>query len=258
VKTDVLLGGSCYGMGGAMMLRSLALVVVLLATCGCSTMRNVLGLPNAGDPSVAIKPAETRWLLIKNPRFGDVPSEPEYVWVEEDKIPTTFTTLVRGKSAIIASPEVVTRYGMPPGGGKISPRQRMPEQAASATFTPAGAPPPKATAKPPVGPAAAAPPPATNGKTSEGPKRGLVIYVDTTRIVIDLTASDGIRPGTIVSLRRDAIPIVHPVTGEMLGELDEEVATARVTETREKFSIADVQTLATGAKIQVKDRVVPK
>jgi hypothetical protein len=254
VKTDVLRGGSCYGMGGTMILRFLALVVVLLATFGCSTMRNVLGLPNAGDPSVAIRPAETRWLLIKNPRFGDVPSEPEYVWVEEDKIPTTFTTLVRGKGAIIASPEVVTRYGMPPGGGKISPRQRMPEPTTSATFTPAGTP----LAKAPTGPAAAALPPATNGKTTDGPKRGLVIYVDTTRIVIDLTAADGIRPGTIVSLRRDAIPIVHPVTGEMLGELDEEVATARVTETREKFSVADVQTLATGAKIQVKDRVVPK
>ena len=76
--------------------------------------------------------------------------------------------------------------------------------------------------------------------------------------MIDLTAADGIRPGTIVSLRRDNIPIVHPVTGEMLGELDEEVATARVMETREKFSVADVQTVATGAKIEVKDRVVPK
>jgi len=26
---------------------------------------------------------------LKNPRFGDVASEPEYIWVEEDKIPTT-------------------------------------------------------------------------------------------------------------------------------------------------------------------------
>lgn len=257
MKTDVPPGGSCYGMG-AVILRFLLLTVVLLASFGCSTMRNVLGLPNAGDPSVAIKPAETRWLLIKNPRFGDVPSEPEYVWVEEDKIPTTFTTLVRGKGAIIASPEVVTKYGVPPGGGKISPRQKMPEQTASTTFTPVGAPPAKApAAKAPAGPAPVAPP-ATNGKAAEGPKRGLVVYVDTTRIVIDLTAADGIRPGTIVSLRRDAIPIVHPVTGEMLGELDEEVATARVTETREKFSVADVQSVATGAKIQVKDRVVPK
>ena len=255
MKTDVPPGGSCYGMG-AVILRFLLLTVVLLATFGCSSMRNILGLPNSGDPSIAIKSAETRWLLIKNPRFGDVPSEPEYVWVEEDKIPTTFTTLVRGKGAIIASPEVVTKYGMPPGGGKISPRQKMPEQTASTTFTP---PPAKApAAKAPAGSAPVAPPPATNGKAAEGPKRGLVIYVDTTRIVIDLTAADGIRPGTIVSLRRDAIPIVHPVTGEMLGELDEEVATARVTETREKFSVADVQSVATGAKIQVKDRVVPK
>ena len=262
MKTDVLLGGSCYGMAGVMILRLLSLVVVLLATFGCSTMRNVLGLPNAGDPSVTIKPAETRWLLIKNPRFGDVPSEPEYVWVEEDKIPITFTTLVRGKGAIIATPEIVTKYGAPPGGGKISPRQRMPEHAASTTFTSSSSATSSAAApstKAPAGPgAAAAPSPATNGKAPEGPKRGLVVYVDTTRIVIDLTAADGIRPGTIVSLRRDAIPIVHPVTGEMLGELDEEVATARVTETREKFSVADVQTLATGARIQVKDRVVPK
>ena len=167
MKTDVLLGGFLLWYGRAMILRFLALVVALLATFGCSTMRNVLGLPNTGDPSVAIKPAETRWLLIKNPRYGDVPSEPEYVWVEEDKVPTTFTTLVRGKSAIIAPPEVVTKYGMPPGGGKISPRQRMPEQPAPPrTFIPAGAPPAKA----PTGPAAAAPPPATNGKARGGPE----------------------------------------------------------------------------------------
>jgi len=162
---------------------------------------------------------------------------------------------VRGQGAIIATPEIVTKYGAPPGGGKISTRQRMPEHAASTTFTSAAAPPTKAPAG--LG-ASAAPPPVPNGKAPEGPKRGLVVYVDTTRIVIDLTAADGIRPGTIVSLRRDAIPIVHPVTGEMLGELDEEVATARVTETREKFSVADVQTRAPGVRIQVKDRVVPK
>src|SRR5262249_36973179 len=162
-------------MGGAMMLRFLALVVVLLATYGCSTMRNVFGLPNSGDPSVAIKSAETRWLLVKNPRFGDVPSEPEYIWVEEDKIPTTFPTLVRGQGAISASREVVTKYGRHPGGGKTSSRQRMREQTASTTFPPAGAPPAKAPTKASAGPADAAPPPATNGKTPEGPKRGLVI-----------------------------------------------------------------------------------
>src|SRR5262250_3088323 len=124
-------------MGGTMTVRRFALLVVVVAVTasGCSTAKNVIGVPNAGDPSVTIKSAETKWLLIKNPRFGDVPSEPEYVWVEEDKVPTTLTTLIRGKSAIIATPEVVAQYGAPPGGGKISPRQGVPYQVASAAPT---------------------------------------------------------------------------------------------------------------------------
>jgi hypothetical protein len=245
-------------MGGTMTVRRFALLVVVVAVTafGCSTAKSVIGVPNAGDPSVTIKSAETKWLLIRNPRFGDVPSEPEYVWVEEDKMPVTFGTMVFGKGSIIAPPEIVARYGAPPGGGKIGARQGMPTQAQSGAPAAAqtAAPAPKATQ-----PSAAAPAPAhTNGKAPEGPKRGFVVYVDTTRIVIDLTAVDGIRTGSLVSLRRDAIPLVHPVTGEVLGELDEEVGTARVTEMRERFSVADVQTVAPGARIQVKDRVVPK
>jgi len=241
-----------------MTVRRLALLVVVAVTAfGCSTAKSVIGVPNTGDPSVTIKSAETKWLLIKNPRFGDVPSEPEYVWVEEDKTPITFGTVMFGKGSIIASPEIVARYGSPPGGGKISPRQGMPTQTPAAASAPAQ--PPAAAPKGAPAPATAAATPAqTNGKAPEGPKRGFVVYVDTTRIVIDLTAVDGIRAGTLVSLRRDAIPLVHPVTGEVLGELDEEVGTARVTEMRERFSVADVQTVAPGARIQVKDRVVPK
>src|SRR5438309_3479387 len=235
------------------MKRGLAGYLLLLPLlAGCGTVRQALGVEAPPEPSIAIKSAETRWLLIKNPRFGDVPSEPEYVWVEEDKTPVTLGTVMFGKSSIIAPPEIVARYGSPPGGGKISSRQGMP------TPTPAGAP---ATAQtPPGAPKAPATPTAapTNGKAPEGPKRGFVVYVDTTRIVIDLTAVDGMRAGTLVSLRRDAIPLVHPVTGEVLGELDEEVGTARVTEMRDRFSVADVQTVAPGARIQVKDRVVPK
>ncbi len=219
------------------MKRGLAGCLVLLPLlAGCGTVRQALGVEAPPEPSIAIKSAETRWLLIKNPRFGDVPSEPEYVWVEDDKIPITLTTLVRGKSAIIAPPEVVAKYGAPPGGGKISPRQGVPYQTASTE----GA---KVPVAPRPGPAVAA---------------GIVVYVDTTRIVIDLTAADGVRPGTLVSLRRENIAIVHPVTGEVLGELDEEIATARVTETRERFSIADVQSVAPGAAIKIKDRAVLK
>jgi hypothetical protein len=212
---------------------------------GCNALRNVLGVPSPGDPTVQIRSAEPRWLLVKNPRFGDVPSEPEYVWVEEDKVPWTFTWGVPGRAAL-APPEVVAKYGPPPGGGKISARQGVitaPERVTTGTSRPQR---PADTVN------------AVSAPAPETPKRGFVVWVDTTRIVIDLTAQDGIRPGAVVSLRRDRIPIVHPITGERLGELDDEVATARVTETRDKFSVAEIQTLAQGAEVRVKDRAVLK
>ncbi len=235
-----------------MLTRRLAwAIVVLVLLTGCNTMRQIVGLPVQSEPSVDLKSAETRWLLIKNPRFGDVPSEPEYIWVEDDKVPTTLTTLIRGTGSIIAPPEIVARYGLPPGGGKISPRQGVPYPAApSAPQAQSN----RATAAATGARAAGMPVPAR----IEEAKRGFVVFVDTTRIVIDLNASDGLRVGTVISLRRDRIPIVHPVTGEVLGELDEEVGTARITELRDKFSVAEIQTVAPGSQVQVKDRVVQK
>jgi hypothetical protein len=235
------------------------LLVVLLGVSGCSTIRQILGIANPGEPTINLKSAEARWLLIKNPRFGDVRSEPEFIWVEEDKMPTTITTLLRGKSAIIAPPEIVAKYGPPPGGGKISPRQGVPYQTSEPARSSSG----ETQA---VGSAAPAPRPATNVASAavpaapvpELPKRGFVLYVETTRIVIDLTGADGVRQGQVVSVRRDRIPIVHPVTGEVLGELDDEVATARVIELRDRFSVAEIQSVAAGAQVQVKDRVVLK
>ena len=239
-----------------MMIRHLAIVLIALVPvlAACNTVKGIIGSTSTGEPT-ELKSAESRWLLIKNPRYGDVPSEPEYVWVEEDKVPTTLTTLIRGKSAIIATPEVVAKYGAPPGGGRISPRQGVPYQVASAapasTVNGGGAAAPRQTA------ARGATVPAVAPAAPE-PKRGYVVFIDTTRIVVDLTAVDGMRPGTLVSLRRDKIPIVHPVTGEILGELDEEVAVAKVTETREKFSVAEIQSVTPGLAIQVRDRVVAK
>src|SRR3989440_8658022 len=149
------------------------LLLPAVALSGCTTMKKILGVRDPGEPSVVIKSAETRWLLIKNPRFGDVPSEPEYVWVEEDKVPTTITTLLRGQSAIIAQPEIVAKYGTPPGGGKISPRQGTMYQTAEAGKTTlpdkrGGSAPARAPAPPPAAPAAAprsppAPPPPPAG-----------------------------------------------------------------------------------------------
>ena len=232
------------------------LCLVLLASAallsGCVSIRELAGLPAQNDPSVQIRSAESRWLLIRNPRFGDVASEPEYIWVEEDKLPTTLKSLVLGKSSLLAPPEVVAKYGSPPGGGRISPRQKLPYQVEDPQRQPVQGREP-ALSPGPRGPGAPAPPTPAAAPASQ---RGFVVFVDTARIVIDLTAGDGVRPGTIVSLRRDKIPIVHPITGELLGELDEEVATGRVTEVREKFSVIEVQGPSQGAEIKIKDRVV--
>jgi hypothetical protein len=224
---------------------ALAVVGVTLSACGGASLRELVGLPKVDDPSIEIRAAEPKWLLIKNPRFPDVASEPEYIWVEEDKIPTTMGTLVFGKSSLIAAPEIVTKYGLPPGGGRISPRQKV------------------AVATEPTGPAAAKGATNTTGKGGTQPaaaapptNRGFVVFVDTSRVVIDLNGKDGVKLGAQVSVRRDKIAIVHPITGELLGELDEEVATGRVTEVKEKFSVVELQSVASGNQVKIKDRVV--
>jgi len=220
-----------------------------ILSSGCVSLRELAGFPVQSDPSVTIRPTEPRWLLIRNPRFGDVASEPEYVWVEEDKVPFTMKTLVFGKNSIIAPPEVVAKYGSPPGGGRISPRQGGPYKVENLA----------PTVPTPRGPVAALPASTrSDGGGAQAPAlpRGYVVYVDTTRFVIDLAGTDGVRPGSVVSVRRDKIAIVHPITGELLGELDEEVATGKVSEVRDKFSVVEIENLASGAQVKVKDRVV--
>jgi hypothetical protein len=229
----------------------LAGALVLIASgCGGRGWREYVGLASPSDPSVNIRAAEPKWLLIKNPRCCDVASEPEYIWVEEDKVPTTVKSFVFGQSTLLASPEVVSKYGPPPGGGRISPRQGgayKVENVVPTVPTSRSAAAVVANTSRTDAAAGAARPPAT---------RGYVVFVDTSRVIIDLAAADGVKLGTGVSVRRDKIAIVHPITGELLGELDEEVATGRVVEVRDKFSVVEVQKAAAGAQVQVKDRVV--
>lgn len=224
-------------------------VVLTISGCGGRGWREYLGLAAQNDPTVTLRPAEPKWLLIKNPRCCDIASEPEYVWVEEDKVPTTVKSFVFGQSSLLAPPDIVSKYGPPPGGGRISARQggaykvenvvpTVPTSRSASVVT--------NTSRTDAA-AGAARPPAT---------RGYVVFVDTSRVVIDLAAPDGVKIGTGVSVRRDKIAIVHPITGELLGELDEEVATGRVVEVRDKFSVVEVQKAAAGAQVQVKDRVV--
>jgi len=80
--------------------------------------------------------------------------------------------------------------------------------------------------------------------------------VDGTRVVIDLSVQQGLKVGDIVRVTREKIPLVHPVTGVYLGELDEDIATAQIVELREKFAVAEIRELKPGAQVRVKDRAV--
>ena len=224
-------------------------IVIAVSGCGGRSWREYLGLPVPNDPSVNLRPAEPKWLLIKNPRCCDIASEPEYVWVEEDKVPTTVKSFIFGEATLIASPDVVAKYGAPPGGGRISPRQGGAYKVENVVPT---VPTNRSTAAVSSTIRTDAP----SRIATQSATRGYVVFVDTSRVIIDLAASDGVKLGTGVSVRRDKVAIVHPITGELLGELDEEVASGRVVEVQDKFSVVEVQKAAAGVQVQVKDRVV--
>ena len=229
----------------------------VFALAGCSSTKQLLfgdRLPPEA-PTIS-KSAEKRWVLIRNPRYGSQASEPEYVWVEEDNIPTTVNTVIFGKKSVIAPPEVVAKYGNPPGGGKISPLQGGVALQAARGREPVAPPLARGASATPFSNAVVASP--LPEESSGVTPRGYVIFVDQKRLVIDLTAQDGLKPGAIVSLRREKIPVVHPVTGEYLGELDEDLGSARIVELRERFSVAEIQELQPGVQIKIKDRVIPR
>ena len=215
----------------------------LLVLSGCGTVQSardwVTGTPREEVPQVK----ETRWVLIRNPRFEANMAEPEYVWVEDDQIPTTLNTLLFGKNSVLAPPDVVAKYGSPPGGGQISPLQGGTTRVASRA----------PTAIPRTG---ARPSAATEVAPAEVTPRGYVVLVDKQRVVVDLTAQDGLKRGSLLSLRRERIRLTHPVSGEYLGDLDEEIGLARVVELRERFSVAEVKEVRPGYQVQAKDRVV--
>lgn len=167
--------------------------------------------------------------------------------MEEDRIPVTLRTLLFGRASIVAPPEVVAKHGPPPGGGAISPLHGP-----LATPKPGAAPPitPPHEVKPAIHSTAPAP-------TSGLPARGYVVFVKKTRVLVDLTEKDGLRTGSILSIRQP-LSVVHPVTGQLLGAYEDEKATARVLEVHGMFSVAEIEEVSPGVEVKVKDRVRPR
>ncbi len=116
-----------------------------------------------------------------------------------------------------------------------------------------------ATATAPTGQGAPASPlpevrvPAAPGPVRPEDRRGYVVLVDGMRVVIDL-ADGEVKKDTLVAItRRQAL--THPVTGEHLGEITQEVGRARVVEVQPKFSVAELIGFKPGLTVRPQDRV---
>lgn len=242
----------------------LGLVGSLLA--GCGAYQALGGGPVARPTDAAPSPSSgaPRWVLIQNLRYGATMAEPEYVWVREDSIPSSATTFVFGKKHVLAPPDAVKRYSPAPEGGQITPVQGGPPLASRGPSPPGSIGPLSRSGG--TSPAEATDAPATmaqqvavpGARSQEAVPRGYIVHVQAPLIVVDLTAADGIQKGSLLSVRRERVPLKHPVTGEHLGEMDEEIGSARVVELRERFSVAEIQETRSGFELRVKDRVAVK
>jgi hypothetical protein len=106
---------------------SLLLLLASALLSGCAASSSIQGgPPGPPAPATASVPEARRWVLIRNLRYGATMAEPEYVWVPDDRIPTSATTLLFGKPAVLAPAEIIPRYAPPPEGGTISPLQGGP------------------------------------------------------------------------------------------------------------------------------------
>lgn len=233
-----------------------ALLIVSLLLSGCGSFNS----PDPGKGSASA--LEQRWILIKNPRFGIVEGERQYIWVREGQIPLTLNSIVFGEEAVLAPRETTARYGSPPEGGQISPRQGGPPvitslEDAQRPGTEASVPQKStktALIHPVTGEFLGTVESSPKSSASDSSARGYVIYVGEGWVVVDLTARDGMTPGTLLTLYREEIKLAAPGLGPA-SETRTTIGVVQVTEVRDRFSLADVAEVTPGLSIQVKDRV---
>jgi hypothetical protein len=71
--------------------------------------------------------------------------------------------------------------------------------------------------------------------------RGLIVSVEPQgKVVVDLTAKDGIYAGLEMEVFRQGEPFKHPVSGEVMGRMDKTVASLRVVDVQDRFSVGQL------------------
>jgi hypothetical protein len=109
----------------------------------------------------------------------------------------------------------------------------------------------------PVGPPAPAPEtPAAPGSPAPAMRDGIVVAVRGDIVYVDLGKGDGLAPGQGLRVVRSGTPLVHPITGEALGPVDDEVAVLQVLSVADKYATTRAVRVAAGMTIEAKDRVI--
>jgi len=183
----------------------------------------------------------------KPERFGEVASEPEYVWSRGQRCPSPSRPRARpGRDH--ATPEIVAKYGAPPGGARSHAPGRPSQHRRPRA--------PRMSAQPRC---PAAPKPCVAGtkmaRPTRGPKRACRLR-DTGADRLD-DGRDGMRTGTLLSVPgATRSRSSNPGDRAKCSASSTGVATGALTEVGEA-PVGDVQTVARRAN-PIKDRVVPK
>lgn len=83
---------------------------------------------------------------------------------------------------------------------------------------------------------------------------GVIVTVENRQVYLDAGTATGVRPGMEMSVFREGPEFKHPLTGVVLGRLEEDVGIVKIVEVREGYSIAEVMGIKEGQVIKVGDR----
>ncbi|MGH7598188.1 MAG: CsgG/HfaB family protein [bacterium] len=86
---------------------------------------------------------------------------------------------------------------------------------------------------------------------------GYVISVQDEKVTIDLGNKNGIRKGMKCHVYREGAPIVHPVTGEVLGKNIEELCEVQITDVFDAYALATITKPKNGTPA-IRDKVITK
>ncbi len=87
--------------------------------------------------------------------------------------------------------------------------------------------------------------------------KGLVINIKGNQLTLDFGSNKKIKKGMKCIVYREGDPIVHPVTGKVIGRMINQICVARITETMPNFSIAEIEKSLSGVP-QKLDKVITK